>query len=782
MLRLLSNYGHPTHLVLDEWKVLVDAADLPQVSARNIADPMLGGQVVSMIIPDRGFGIPDLLDRESILTEDPRPWSLRCDEECADLSWTIGFNQLRAAQINRIEWADVPELNPANQWRTVEVYASLETPLGPWQPIGQIPLAGQPMGEHALDLSAPTWARYVRFVMPAPAEPYTNHYLPAVIRIFERASGEEYQTILGEWGWENKSASFERVNPPDYAPITEDDDNDTPAAAEPLAGPVSGYVTIEQDEDWYEFTAPEEQNTVEFLLRGQPSSGAALALQTESGEPVALVRDEEASSPAAQVWRATVAPGDSYRLRVYEPPRSIMFVWDTSGSVEPFRPIIYQALGRFVEGVTRDQEEINLWPFDAGTLLEEWQSDPTLILEGLQNYVESQDSSETAKELLGAVQQLGARDGSRAAIVIGDFDFSTDVPVALWQTLAFAQPHIYAMRVSHILGGGEFADWKMEQWAAINNGDARYAPTISELELGFDRAATRLRQPANYNLDFAFTFTPPPGPGQLRLVSQIGEQGEDGPPPTLGNTAVEIILDASGSMLQTLGGQRRIDIAKETLLNLTGNVLAPGTPVALRVFGHIEGNYSCRTDLEIPLQPLDPTAMQTRISNVEPKNLANTPLAASLALVGQDLAEAEGQKVVILVTDGEETCDGDPAAAIEALRAQGFDVRVNIVGFAIGDAALKAQFEEWAVLGGGEYFDAADESQLNTALQQALRVPFRVLNADGEEVAAGFVNGEPLQLPAGIYTVDVLAEPIVRYENVVITGDEEAVILVEADH
>ncbi len=41
-------------------------------------------------------------------------------------------------------------------------------------------------------------------------------------------------------------------------------------------------------------------------------------------------------------------------------------------------------------------------------------------------------------------------------------------------------------------------------------------------------------------------------------------------------------------------------------------------------------------------------------------------------------------------------------------------------------------------------------------MEQALRVPFRVLNSAGEVVATGMVDGEPMTVPAGTYRVEVL--------------------------
>jgi hypothetical protein len=136
-------------------------------------------------------------------------------------------------------------------------------------------------------------------------------------------------------------------------------------------------------------------------------------------------------------------------------------------------------------------------------------------------------------------------------------------------------------------------------------------------------------------------------------------------------------------------------------------------------------------------------------------NLAKTPIGASLLKVRDDLKGVKGPMLVVLVTDGEETCGGDPKAAIQSLRASGMDVRVNIVGFAVDEVVLKDTFREWARLGNGGYFDAQNGEQLKSALHAVLRPTYQVL-AGGKVVATGTVNGDPLEIPAGSYQVRVL--------------------------
>jgi hypothetical protein len=210
-------------------------------------------------------------------------------------------------------------------------------------------------------------------------------------------------------------------------------------------------------------------------------------------------------------------------------------------------------------------------------------------------------------------------------------------------------------------------------------------------------------------------------------------------------------------MLQSIGGKRRIAIAKETLTQLLGEVIPAGTPFALRVFGHKEAD-SCRTDLEIPLAPLNPAAAKAVVAAVQAMNLAKTPIGDSLAKVAQDLSSVTGERVVILLTDGEETCDGDPAAAIRALQESGVAVRVNIIGFAIDDEALARTFESWAALGNGAYFAAADADQLAAALTKSVRREFSVIGAKGEVVARGRVGDAEIRLPAGSYQIRVVGD------------------------
>ena len=144
-----------------------------------------------------------------------------------------------------------------------------------------------------------------------------------------------------------------------------------------------------------------------------------------------------------------------------------------------------------------------------------------------------------------------------------------------------------------------------------------------------------------------------------------------------------------------------------------------------------------------------------------------------------DLAKAKGPKTVVLVTDGEETCDGDPGAVIQAPIDKGFDLRLNIIGFALDNEMLEAQFAEWAELGGGEYYSAGNADSFSHALQAALRIPYLVFGRDGAEVARGLVDGEPVELPAGTYRVVVTAASTQQFEGIRIPADTDVEVRLE---
>ncbi len=247
------------------------------------------------------------------------------------------------------------------------------------------------------------------------------------------------------------------------------------------------------------------------------------------------------------------------------------------------------------------------------------------------------------------------------------------------------------------------------------------------------------------------------------------------------SNAIGVILDASGSMGQLLpGGVSRMDAAREVLVDLATSAFPTGVPLSLRVFGHLEPS-TCHMRLELPLAPFEPEPFVQAVRTFAPKLLSGTPLADALTATGDDLAGATGRKMIVLVTDGEESCGGDPRAVIEALASRGIDT-VNIVGFALEDEAVKERMRAWASLGGGRYLDAGTGDELARALNEILQPEFVLRDPFGDEVARGRVNLGPVEVPSGVYDLEVLSTPRKRIDAVrVIERDVSLTVRLQDD-
>lgn len=245
--------------------------------------------------------------------------------------------------------------------------------------------------------------------------------------------------------------------------------------------------------------------------------------------------------------------------------------------------------------------------------------------------------------------------------------------------------------------------------------------------------------------------TPPPVAGALRVFFHE-------PPRKRANAAplqVALILDASNSMWGQIGGQRKIDLAKKALTSLIKDL--PSTShVSLRVYGHQHAREleDCQdSTLLVPFGPLDKTRLIEKVQTITPRGM--TPLAYSLKQVLNDLGNAPGEKLVILVSDGKESCGGDPVAAVKALRAQGVNMRIEVMGLAIADSVTKHQLSAIANLTRGRYHAAKDEPELKAALADAARLAFTVEDENGMGVARGMIGSERLCLQPGTYRIRV---------------------------
>lgn len=737
---------------LGEWKLLSPSwrPDEPV----DLASQPLGGVVVSS---------DPLITENAMLPGVERP--ARIDgREVSEVAFTVGFHHGRAARIDRLAWVLSDRGRPETGFREVTVQASLEGPIGPWTEVGTWTLDPERDERREMELDAPIWARYLRFTASGHDPAENAVYLPETVHAYEAPSDDGYRSALGAWGHNRPYGPYEAAasDLEGPAPVRVDDDgsDDVRDGARPIGdGDVAGgTVLVAEDEDWWRIDVPEGSNVMELRLDADPGV-VRYELQDADGE--AVVHDAVEREDGL-LLTAFVEPG-AYYLHLDEPKRSVVFAWDSSGSMGPFLPITNASVAAFARDLDPARESAQLLAFDDPQplwLLPWWSGDPAYVGRHRAAFDPASVGSSNAElAMLAAVESLGDREGTRAILLItdhesGGYGLSGD----LWRAIEEVRPRVFTFEVSS--GGSGTTQDRMQAYAAANRGVYDYARNVGDFEAGFRRASCHLRRPKPYTLHAAVRYQEPPGPGTLSV-----ERGADAELP-----GVEVIFDASGSMGSLLpDGTSRIDAARQVLSELVGEILPEGTPFALRAFGHITPQ-SCESRLEIPMEPLSRDAAFAAIGEIQPKLLSQTPIADALSQVANDLGQAEGSTVV-LITDGEESCDGDPAAALDALRDQGVDVNLSIVTLGVESDEVRAGFEALAERASGSYAAADDTAALRAEIEQALYPPFEVLGPGGEVVASGRVGSGSVELPMGVYTVRVPGAPPSLIRDVRVPGD-----------
>ena len=118
-----------------------------------------------------------------------------------------------------------------------------------------------------------------------------------------------------------------------------------------------------------------------------------------------------------------------------------------------------------------------------------------------------------------------------------------------------------------------------------------------------------------------------------------------------------------------------------------------------------------------------------------------TPLASAIIAAAGSFRNGPGQRLLYIVSDGIETCGGDPVAAATAARAKS-QVILNVIGFGIGSAAEEQALRAVAQAGGGAYRTAA-EGHLAAAMrdQSLMQAANKAITANALSTSAAQVEG-----------------------------------------
>lgn len=267
--------------------------------------------------------------------------------------------------------------------------------------------------------------------------------------------------------------------------------------------------------------------------------------------------------------------------------------------------------------------------------------------------------------------------------------------------------------------------------------------------------------------------------------------------------SIELILDASGSMNGRLAdGTVKLEAAKAAVSKLV-EALDPAIRLSYRAYGHQSPRaaHDCGDTALLAGFDAAGSIRADVLRNTEKlKAQGYTPITYVIGLAADDLkAEDVAERIVVLISDGKETCEGDPCATARKLKEADAKLVIHTVGFGVDDAT-RFQLKCIADATGGSYFAPESADELADSLKAAAAAapeeatikiarkpgPGRleikgaglrshdVFEAEsGEKVASISKFKTFAELPAGIYNV-TFSEGV--WKSVVVKAGETTVL------
>jgi Ca-activated chloride channel family protein len=157
-------------------------------------------------------------------------------------------------------------------------------------------------------------------------------------------------------------------------------------------------------------------------------------------------------------------------------------------------------------------------------------------------------------------------------------------------------------------------------------------------------------------------------------------------------TRILFLVDGSLSMRNEWKGGTKWNIATEVLHDLADSIQKiPNTEIGMRVFGHLypEPDKNCRDSrLEVRIDSNNAKAIQKKLLEIRPKGI--TPLVYSIERSATDFGNVMAKNIIIIITDGEDACEGDPCSVSLTLQQNNIVLRPFIIGMQLNPKSFEA--------------------------------------------------------------------------------------------
>ncbi|MER5379302.1 VWA domain-containing protein [Streptomyces sp. NPDC002688] len=217
---------------------------------------------------------------------------------------------------------------------------------------------------------------------------------------------------------------------------------------------------------------------------------------------------------------------------------------------------------------------------------------------------------------------------------------------------------------------------------------------------------------------------------------------------------VELVLDVSGSMrARDIDGESRMSAAKQAF-----NEVLDATPeevqLGIRTLG---ANYpgddrktGCKDTAQLyPVGTLDRTEAKTAVATLSPTGW--TPIGPALLKAADDLEGGEGTRRIVLISDGEDTCQPlDPCEVAREIAAKGIDLTIDTLGL-VPNTKMRKQLSCIAEATGGTYTSIEHKEELSDRVNQLVdRAADPVVKPVAVEGAASCTDAPTVK--SGLYT------------------------------
>ncbi|WP_061810887.1 VWA domain-containing protein [Rossellomorea vietnamensis] len=191
------------------------------------------------------------------------------------------------------------------------------------------------------------------------------------------------------------------------------------------------------------------------------------------------------------------------------------------------------------------------------------------------------------------------------------------------------------------------------------------------------------------------------------------------------NYNIEIILDSSGSMKNDVEGKTQMDLAKQAIKDFLSTVPEEAN-VSLRVYGHKgsgsdqDKKMSCSSVEQVyGFDKYNKEQFDKALNSFEPSGW--TPIEGALKASKESFSKYDSKdntNLIYLVSDGIETCDGNPVEFAKTFADSNIKPIVNVIGFNVDGAAQK-QLKSLADNTNGIYTTVTNAKQLEEEFDRA---------------------------------------------------------------